>query len=93
MMDVARRQQHARPSQLALFGISAGGIEVYEVLAGRHDVSAAVADSEESEVDVSTITAPILALGGTADTTIPIGAQQATGQRLAAAGKAADLLA
>jgi carboxymethylenebutenolidase len=90
LIAMARAQHEVDGRRLALYGISAGGIEAYDVLSRRHDVRAAVVDSGESYAAVSAITARVLILGGTADTTIPVASQQATEEKLHAAGKAVE---
>src|SRR5262249_5112939 len=90
LIAMARGQREVDGHRLALSGSSGGGVEVYDVLSRRQDVRAAVVDSGEADSPVAAITAPILILGGTADRTIPVSAQQATEQKLRDAGRVVE---
>ncbi len=87
LIEAGREQPGASRARVGLFGFSAGGIEVYEVLSRRHDLRAGAVDSGFSQVDPATITTPILILGGTADPVVPVGAQRQTEEALRAAGR------
>jgi dienelactone hydrolase len=84
LVEVGEQLPGVRKGAIGLLGVSAGGPEALRYKDGRTDVGAVVVDS--SPFGPSKANAPVLMLGGTADTLVSVESQQAYEQTLRNSG-------
>jgi dienelactone hydrolase len=90
LIEVGHQLPGVKKDAIGLFGVSAGGLRVLQNIAGSTDIAAVVVDSSPS--GPSKVNAPVLMLGGTADSTLVtlIGVQQAYEQTLRNSGSTVE---
>jgi len=84
LVQVGQELSGVRKGAIGLYGVSSGGPEAIRYRDGSTDIGAVVVDS--SAFGPSKANAPVLVIGGTADTLISVQAQQAYEQTLRNSG-------